>query len=118
MQSQARPHLPDDSSKAQTISWTRVKALFETAIELQDAERELFLQRACEENTPLREELESLLANHDETGEFLSQPIASVPSLLEEERLAVPEPEKQIGVRIGAYRIEKEIGRGGMGKST
>jgi serine/threonine protein kinase/Tol biopolymer transport system component/tetratricopeptide (TPR) repeat protein len=113
---QARPHPSRDRSDAENISWPRVKALFEAALALQGEERELFLQGVCEENVALREELDSLLANHDETGEFLSTPVASVPSLLEEELLSRPETDKQIGARIGAYRIEKEIGRGGMGE--
>jgi serine/threonine protein kinase/Tol biopolymer transport system component/tetratricopeptide (TPR) repeat protein len=77
----------------------------------------VFLDRVCEHDVALREEILSLLANHDESGEFLDTPIASVPSLLGRElRPAVPEPDTQIGARIGAYRIEKEIGRGGMGE--
>ena len=116
MQSQTRPYPPEDGSDAASISWPRVKALFEAAASLQGEERELFLQRVCEENAALREELESLLANHDEADEFLDTPVACVPSLLEQEPLSPTETEKQIGARIGAYRIEKEIGRGGMGE--
>ena len=116
MQSQARPYPPEDRSGSENISWPRVKALFETALTLDGRERELFLQRISDENVALKQELESLLANHDETGEFLATPVASVPSLLEDELLSSPETVKQIGARIGAYRIEKEIGQGGMGE--
>jgi serine/threonine protein kinase len=116
MQSQAHPHPPEGGSASKSISWPRVKILFEAASGLQGEERELFLQRVSEESVALREELEALLANHDDTGEFLAVPVASVPSLLEEELLSTDVTQEQIGARLGAYRIEKEIGRGGMGE--
>lgn len=97
------PQPPEGRSEAGTASWSRIDALFETALALHGEERELFLDRVREESVALRDELDSLLANHDEAGEFLHSPIA-------------PPEDKQIGARIGAYRIEKEIGRGGMGE--
>ncbi len=116
MYSRGRPDPPGDYPDDENISWPRVKRVFEAALALHADERELFVKRVGEENLALRAELESLLANHDETGEFVDAAIASVPSLPEEELLSRSEPDKQIGARIGAYRIEKEIGRGGMGE--
>ncbi|MBV8832011.1 MAG: protein kinase, partial [Acidobacteriaceae bacterium] len=116
MKSEARPHQPEDPSHSESVSWPRVKALFEQALVLQGEERLEFLQRVSEESLTLREELESLLANHDDFDEFLDRPLASVPSLVEANLLSPPETEKLIGARIGAYRIEKVIGRGGMGE--
>jgi serine/threonine protein kinase/Tol biopolymer transport system component/tetratricopeptide (TPR) repeat protein len=116
MQSQANPNPPEGGSASESISWARIKTLFEAALALHGEERELFLRKVSEESVTLREELETLLQNHDETGEFLAVPIASVSSLFDDELLSPAEPREQIGARIGAYRIEKEIGRGGMGE--
>ncbi len=116
MQSGARPRSPEDWDKNGNISWPEVKALFEEALTFDGADRELFLQRSCAENLQLKHEVEGLLQNHDEEGDFLDRPIASVSSLLENELLRPAEQENQIGARIGAYRIEKELGRGGMGE--
>src|SRR6185437_13323374 len=114
MQSQANPNPPEGGSASESISWARIKTLFEAALALHGEERERFLRKVSEESVTLREELETLLQHHDETGEFLAVPIASVSSLLDDELLSPAEPREQIGARIGAYRIEKEIGRGGM----
>jgi len=41
--------------------WQRVKEIFEGALGRQGAERESFLEDACDGNTEVREEVESLL---------------------------------------------------------
>jgi hypothetical protein len=54
--------------------WERIKALFEAALQQPPAKRASFLARLCPE-ARLRAEVEKLLANHDEAGSFLSDPI-------------------------------------------
>ena len=75
--------------------WTRVKQIVGDAIEIDAAGRGAFLGQACGDDAGLRAEVESLLAAEDPTGRFL-------------------EPDRPPD-RIGAYRIVREIGRGGMG---
>jgi eukaryotic-like serine/threonine-protein kinase len=115
MHSEASPRSPQDRTKAANISWPEVKALFEEALTHDGEDRALFLQHSCANNLLLKQEVEDLLKSYEETGDFLDRPIASVSSLLEDDLSPPPEQGNQIGARIGAYRIDKEIGRGGMG---
>jgi len=85
--------------------WKKADELLQQALELPTGERDSFLEQACNGDEALKTEVASLLAADRQMGEFLNQP------LLQREA----EPAAAIGRRIGAYRIEREIGRGGMG---
>jgi eukaryotic-like serine/threonine-protein kinase len=88
-------------------TWQRVKTLFRDALERPALERAPFLAAACAGDSRLRREVESLLAEHEEAGDFIARPaVESVPA---------PAPAPPAARRIGAYRIVREIGRGGMG---
>jgi serine/threonine protein kinase/Tol biopolymer transport system component/tetratricopeptide (TPR) repeat protein len=122
MKREARPSAPEDRTTASTPPWSEVKALFEAALDFQGKDRELFLERSCADSWQLKEEIESLLKSYEETDGFLDQPIVSVQALLDSDPSSPPEETEPveadtlIGARIGAYRVEKEIGRGGMGE--
>jgi len=89
--------------------WQLVKRLFAESIETERASRPSFLNAACGNDDELHREIESLLAEYDETsGEF--------------ERNAVNFPaafnsinEKYAGRAFGHFSIIREIGSGGMG---
>ncbi len=87
--------------------WQQIKAVLEDALERQGAERAAFLDLACQGDDELRQEVESLLASEEEIGDFIETPVFRI-RLEDEEPVAA-------GQRIGAYRILREIGRGGMG---
>ena len=53
------------------MNWERVKDLFSAALEREAAERDAFLDEACGGDTELRAEIDSLLAAHDTTGDFI-----------------------------------------------
>jgi serine/threonine protein kinase/tetratricopeptide (TPR) repeat protein len=94
----------------QADRWERIKEVFSVASERDSAARQAYLEEACEGDSALRAELESLLQAHDETGDFIEHPAAQRAFGLD---LDPPRP-SWIGRRVGAYRIVAEIGRGGM----
>lgn len=88
--------------------WQQVKALFEQALERPPDERAAFLDQACHGDEALRREVRSLLSSHDDAPGFLDQPLS----------LDAPSGDDgaaHTGQRIGAYRLVREIGHGGMG---
>jgi Tol biopolymer transport system component len=96
-------------------TWERVAALFDEALELPPAERAGFLDRACA--VELRTEVEALLAADERASSFLVGPADPSGHLLAEavlERREEADAER-VGQRLGAYRLVREIGRGGMG---
>lgn len=101
--------------------WSELKALFDSALLLDTSERQTFIDRRCSTDPELRDELESLLKSYEESDGFLEQPFASVKSLADtvfpatSSETCFTTEEPQVGSRIGAYRLERQIGRGGMG---
>lgn len=83
--------------------WQRVGELFDRALTVPTADREAFV-RASGEPDQTQHEVLSLLASHDEAGGFLDG-TAPVDVL---EPLAA-------GAVVGAYRIVRVLGQGGMG---
>jgi len=91
--------------------WLEVKTIFNAALDLPAAARAAFVEEKCAADDALREEVEALLASSDEAAGFIEAPaLTRVANLVTEEKMP-----SLIGKQIGAYRIEKELGRGGMG---
>ena len=91
--------------------WKEVKEVFATALDRSGHERASYLDEVCEGDEELRREVESLLASHQQAGEFIEAPAVATDTLF----AAEDAEDADIGRRIGAYRIVQEIGRGGMG---
>jgi tetratricopeptide (TPR) repeat protein len=84
--------------------WSRVRALFDSALDLPPAEVENYLRVACEGDEDLLGEVRRMLEQHRAAG-FLDTPPAR------------PTPAFQRGdVAAGRYRILGPLGRGGMGQ--
>jgi serine/threonine protein kinase len=92
--------------------WEKLEALFHSALELPEPERQTFLDRACPPGDPLRGELDSLLASDGLHGAILDAPPA---------RLAADFLERQpgglsAGQSIAGYTIESLLTKGGIGE--
>ena len=84
----------------------RLKIVFQEALDQPSDVRRAWLREACDGDSALLEEVESLINTHETAGDFLEQPAQIDPTDLD----ALP-----AGTRVGSYEIIGEIGRGGMG---
>lgn len=93
-------------------SWEQLDQLFHLALEHQPYERAAFLDQACGGDNSLREQVEALLAAHEEAGSFIERPALGV-----EARSVADDPnELTAGQTIGHYQIVSQLGKGGMGE--
>jgi Tol biopolymer transport system component/serine/threonine protein kinase/Tfp pilus assembly protein PilF len=95
--------------------WKKVEEIFNAAVEKPAKERTAFLIEACGDDADLHQEVARLLAMDEQAGDFIESPVAvsQMTSLID-----FPASEYSItlsGQQIGAYKLEREIGRGGMG---
>ena len=97
------------------IPWATIRGIFEAAAAADPAGRAAIVEVRCGDDVELRREVEALLCAHDRTGTFLDFPAIFFEAT---GALDAPPPMLQsvwVGRRVGAYRILREIGRGGMG---
>jgi serine/threonine protein kinase/tetratricopeptide (TPR) repeat protein len=87
--------------------WDRTQEIFLKAIDIPPALRAAFVERACAGDRRVLEEVQSLLA-HD-------IPEAELAGVFQYAAAALIEDGSLIGQRVGAYRIQRELGHGGMG---
>jgi serine/threonine protein kinase/tetratricopeptide (TPR) repeat protein/TolB-like protein len=86
--------------------WQQIKEMFADAQERDPAQRGAFLQEACGADEILRGEVESLLAAAE--SESVSSASGSTSAAHSHAEDAM------IGRRVGAYKVTRRIGRGGM----
>ncbi len=87
--------------------WQKIKAVVGDALERSDAgERAVFLTATCARDPALRLEVESLLEHSSDSLEDCANDLGLGRADFEE---------SLAGRRLGAYRIVRELGRGGMG---
>jgi hypothetical protein len=57
-------------------NWQKVKAIFDSAVQVEPDNRSAFLNDACADDGELRREVETLLASSDEAESFMETPFA------------------------------------------
>jgi len=96
--------------------WKQIEEVFHEALELSGAERAKFLSEQSNADPELRAEVEKLLTQFDEASSFIEQPLYdSARSGVLLGLLDDLDEDPMVGKVLGNYRIEREIGRGGMG---
>jgi eukaryotic-like serine/threonine-protein kinase len=83
--------------------------IFDSALALSLEERSAYLKGACGEDELLFAEVQSLLAAHDQAKGFMQAPA------FQNVELTPVDEQLSAGEQIGAYKIIRQIGRGGMG---
>ena len=92
--------------------YQEAKAILHKALDLAPGERAAYLNAACGADAALRAEVRSLLDAHEAAGSrFLKGPIARPATATD----SVDDDLDLTGQRVGAYRLERLIRRGGMG---
>jgi eukaryotic-like serine/threonine-protein kinase len=99
--------------------WQRIESIFQKALDAGEDRRARVLVESCAGDESLRCEVESLLAQHEDAGEFMERPAFAGPAGAplpprpgSEDSHSAGIPAKTV---IGHYRIVGKIGSGGMG---
>lgn len=89
----------------------RIEELFHKALTLPRHEQTTFLDTACAEDATLREQVETLIASHNQPTVLTTQSEFNAATLLYTDS----EKESVERSHIGPYRVIREVGHGGMG---
>ena len=91
--------------------WRQVKGIFDRAIACEPDRRDAFVREACGGDEELYGEVASLVGSYDSAGTFFEKPVVAAAAAAVSSAAVDP----MIGRVFGAYKIVREIGRGGMG---
>lgn len=106
-------HAGDDAER-----WRRVELLLDVMLASDPVSWPSILDERCSEDPALRGEVEALLARRHAAERFLDTPPAAAAAALLADRDDGPAgaPDPAEGRRVGAYRIVRLLGRGGMSR--
>jgi len=95
-----KPHTPD--TPLTPARWRQIDALFHAALEIPEPARAEFLRQSCAGDDTLLSELQILLFAFQSEKQFKPP---------EDE----PKPNGRLGEIVGGYKLDAELGQGGMG---
>lgn len=92
--------------------WLRVEAILDAVLDAPPHAQQATLDELTESDAALRSRVQSLLAAHQSSGDFMRGPAQS-----QDTAQAVPQhKEIPAGTHIGAWSVLRPLGRGGMGE--
>ena len=86
----------------------RVRDIFDRAIQLPPSDRAAYVQREAQDDTAVRQEVERLISAYENLGDIFETDSGERDDSVAGATAAVPQV-------VGAYRIVRELGRGGAG---
>ncbi|MFZ4985093.1 MAG: protein kinase domain-containing protein [Blastocatellia bacterium] len=89
-----------------TAQWMRVREIFEAALELTGDDRDSFLRDRCGNDVDLRRKVERLIRALENNSDFLESPL---------DLQTDSDDFQPLDQRLGAYRLIRRLGSGGMG---
>jgi len=92
--------------------WEDIEAVFQSALTQEPAERSAFVDRECAGNEALRKEVADLLAAEEQSRNYLTGSALEITA----DQLAQRRIHSVAGSTVGAYRLQKALGAGGMGE--
>ncbi|HZG52880.1 MAG TPA: protein kinase, partial [Pyrinomonadaceae bacterium] len=101
--------------------WKQVEELFQAALDVPREERPKFIAEAGAGDDALRRQVEALVAQYEEAGDFIEAPAFAIngfnpgSAVFRTTQPGDYEDDPMAGARVGSYKIVREIGRGGMG---
>ncbi len=105
--------------------WQQIEEVFQSALDLEPAERSRFVSETCAGDAELKGEVEKLIAQYEEADQFIESPVWINSDLFDSvaqksfaKKVEVANGQKNdpmLGRRFGAFVLTQELGRGGMG---
>ena len=89
--------------------WRRIEQLYHAALELDRSERSAFLQQRCGDDPVLLNEVDLLIAGHDDAGSFLGAPAWEQA----DNTFTSVSTRALVGQRFGRYQLLSVLGTGG-----
>ena len=96
--------------------WKQIDQLFDEVLDLPEKERLKFISERCADDEEIKFELQSLLKAHEKAENFIEDSAIRVMTDRFAETIEFDQNNSLLGRKIGTYKIEKQIGEGGMGQ--
>ena len=96
--------------------WKQIDELFDAVLELSETGREAFLSARCNGDEALKKEILSLLEAQKETGGFMENSAMNLMAKEIANDQTTVVDFSILGRELGNYRIERQLGAGGMGE--